>query len=83
MNALKKLGYRKIPAKLVDYGSSKIQVESWRPEKEVTKEDVIRMAESGKKFPAKTTKHMIILNGKRNHISSIEGAIQVPLEELK
>ena len=83
LNALKKLGYKKIPVKFIDYMSSKIVVESWRPDMEVTKEDVIKMAESGKKFPAKTTKHMIIQNGKRSHISSIEGEVEVPLEELK
>jgi len=61
--ALKALGCKKIPVYLVDYFDDAIFLTTW-PEakhKNVTKNDVIDMAKSGKLYPPKTTKHIVKL----------------------
>jgi hypothetical protein len=83
LQALKRLGCKKIPCVLVDYQSENISVIPWREGETITKETIIDMALSGKRMPSKTSKHMIILNGEWTHISAIEMTIDVPLEKLK
>lgn len=83
LQALKTLGCRKIPVVLVDYRSPKIKVLTWREGQKITKSKVVRAALSGRRMPSKTSKHMIIFNGKMEHISSIEGVINIPLDELR
>jgi hypothetical protein len=83
LQALKKLGCKKIPCVLVDYQSPEIEVIAWREGERMTKEKIIDTAISGKRMPSKTSKHMILLNGKWTHISAIERIINVPLEKLK
>ena len=83
LQALKRLGCKKIPCVLVDYQSPDIRVIAWREGEEITKERIIEIALSEKKMPSKTSKHMIILNGQWQHISAIEMIINVPLEKLK
>jgi ParB-like chromosome segregation protein Spo0J len=83
LQALKRLGYTKIPCVLVDYQSPDIRVIAWREGEQITKERIIEIALSEKKMPSKTSKHMIILNGQWQHISAIEMIINVPLEKLK
>ena len=82
-NILKELGCDKIPAILVDYSSPKIKVLCWRKEEKLTKKDVILAGLTGKKFPPKTSKHMIEVDGKLKHISFIQKRIDIPLEELR
>ena len=55
-NVMKRLGFTKIPAVLVDYQG--IEVMSWREDVVVTKEEVIRRAKEGKLFPPKTSRHI-------------------------
>jgi hypothetical protein len=83
LQALKRLGCKKIPCVLVDYQSENISVIPWREGETITKETIVEMALSGRKMPSKTSKHMIILNGEWTHVSAIEMIINVPLEKLK
>jgi len=82
-NALKQLGYTRIPIFSVDYNSSNIMVTAWRDGEIVTKEDVIIAGLTGKKLPPKTSKHMLNSSNYKIHISKIVKKINVPLEELK
>ena len=83
LQALKRLGCKKIPCVLVDYQSPEIEVIAWREGETMTKEKIIDTALSGKRMPSKTSRHMIFLNGKWKHISAIQMIINIPLEELK
>ena len=83
LQALKRLGCKKIPCVLVDYQSPDIRVIAWREGEQITKKKIIEIALSEKRMPSKTSKHMIILNGQWQHISAIEMIINVPLEKLK
>lgn len=83
LNVLKTLGYSKIPAIMVDYKTPGIKVLPWRGGETITKEMIIEAGLKGKKFPPKTSKHMINVNGKLEHIRAIQKPIAVPLDELK
>jgi hypothetical protein len=83
LDALRRLGCKKIPAVLVDYQSPEIKVIPWREGETITKEKIIDTALSGKRMPSKTSKHMIALDGEWTHISAIEMIIDIPLEKLK
>ncbi len=83
LQALKRIGCRKIPCVLVDYQSHEIKVIPWREGEQITKEIVIEAAVSGRKMASKTSKHMILLNGELKHISAIEMLINIPLEKLR
>jgi DNA-binding transcriptional ArsR family regulator len=82
-NILKELDYKKIPVIFVDYNSPEIQVKTWRDNRKLTKEKIIEAGLTGKKFPPKTSKHMIKIGNKLKHISFIEKKINIPLEKLK
>ena len=69
--ALKMMGFKSIPVAMVDYFSDAIVVESWRNNIRPTKAEVIDHARSGILYPYKTTRHMVILDGKRYHISEV------------
>lgn len=69
-NALKRLGIQTIPSYLIDYNSESIQVDSWRSDFKVTKNDVVRVGKSDNLFPPKTSKHII------EGIPSIEVSIE-------
>lgn len=83
LQALKKIGCKKIPVVMVDYQSPAIKVIPWREGEMITKEKIIDTALSGKRMPSKTSKHMIIFDGEWTHISAIEMIIDIPLEKLK
>jgi len=83
LHALKKIGCKKIPAILVDYHSTEIEVIPWREGERVTKEMIIDTALSGKRMPPKTSRHMIWVEGELKHISCMELFINIPLDELK
>ncbi len=83
LQALKKIGCKKIPVVMVDYQSPEIKVIPWREGEIVTKEKIIDTALSGRRMPSKTSKHMILLNGKWTHISAIQMTLNIPLEKLK
>ncbi|MEM2970356.1 MAG: ParB N-terminal domain-containing protein, partial [Candidatus Bathyarchaeia archaeon] len=81
--ALKNLGCKRIPVVYVDYNSPDIEVQTWRGGKHLTKKDVIEAGLSGKRFPPKTTRHMIRHSDTLSHISVIEKKVDIPLELLK
>lgn len=82
-NALKNLGCKMVPVVYVDYESPDIEVETWKNNYNLTKRDIIEAALAGKRFPPKTTRHMIKNGGVSVHISSIGKRVNVPLEILK
>ena len=53
----KRMGLRKIRARLVDYSNPGIKVETRRPEIEISKKIVVEKALAGEVFPHKTTRH--------------------------
>lgn len=58
LNALKRLGARRIPTHLVDYDDPSIRVDTWREgERAPTKAEVVAKALAGEKYPPKSTKH--------------------------
>jgi len=83
LNALKSLGAKRIPVTYFDYQDPEIKVLTWRKNENITKEQVIQAAMTGKKFPPKSSKHMIVCNGEVLHISNFEKKINIPLDELE
>jgi len=90
LNALRELGCNKIPVIFVDYRSPDIVVKKWTVEDDillediiVTKEYIINTALSEKRLPVKTSKHLIMLDGKLLHISTIEIDVDESLDNLK
>jgi len=59
--ALRTLGYRRIPAYVIDYSSDLVEVTTWPQAtvKEVTKQEVLRRGRTGELFPPKTTRHIL------------------------
>ncbi|AYG70034.1 MULTISPECIES: ParB N-terminal domain-containing protein [unclassified Rhizobium] len=51
----KRLQLKALPVVLLDYES--VRVEAWRLGETITPEAIFAMARSGRKFPAKTTRH--------------------------
>ncbi len=70
---LKRLGKKYVPALLVDYDSDCIQVTSWRPGWNVTKELVRKVALAGMRLPPRTSRHILCFETPR---------VDVPLDTL-
>ena len=90
LNALRDLGCYQIPVIFVDYRSPDIVVDKWRAEGDETidanistKENIISTALNGERLPVKTSKHLIMLEGKLLHISAIEIDVNEPVKNLK
>lgn len=76
VEAMKRMGYTKIPVYLVDYSDDAIEVTTW-PEAEIeniTKEMVLEMGRSEDVFPPKTSRHRVKVQLEERHI---------PLEDLR
>jgi hypothetical protein len=76
VEALRRMGYTKIPVYLVDYWDEAIEVTTW-PEAEienVTKDMILEMGKSDEVFPPKTSRHTVKAELEEHH---------VPLEELR
>ena len=57
-NVLKRFNARYVPVIAVDYDDDSIILGYWREEySNISKEDVIRAGNNGKKFPCKTSRH--------------------------
>lgn len=83
LNALRQKRWRVAPVCLVEYMSDEIVVFSVDCKTVIHKEDVIRAAFSGRKFPPRTTWHMIKTDdGHLEHISLIETEVHFPLGAL-
>lgn len=59
VEALRRLGARRIPAWVFDYTSDLVRLEPWRPGIVVEKSEVVRRARAGELYPPKTTRHRI------------------------
>lgn len=76
VEALKRMGYTKIPVYLVDYWDDAIEVTTW-PEAEIeniTKDMILEMGRSDDVFPPKTSRHSIKVKLEEH---------EVPLEDLR
>jgi hypothetical protein len=74
VKALELLGYKKVPAYMVDYYAKGLKVFPRRSEISISKNIVIAKALTGEVFPHKTTKHLIPGRPK---------SLNVPLEKLR
>ena len=80
LNFLKRCGRENVPVYIVDFQSDEIVVFSADHRTLMQKDDVVEAALSGKKFPPRTTWHMIRMpNGHLEHISEIEKEVHYPL----
>lgn len=61
VKVLRSLGCSVIPAYLVDYQDSSIQVKTRRPDIAVDKEEVVKRGLEGSPFPPRTSLHMMTL----------------------
>ena len=75
-NVFRNLGFMEIPVIYVDYFHPSIVIHSAT---NVTKEDVVTAALSGKKFPPKTTRHMLVKGSRTIHISDNVKNINYPV----
>jgi len=83
VEVLRRLGCKKVPAVLVDYWDPSIMVFSWKKNKRISKEVVLKAALSNVKLPPKTTKHMVVVGKELKHIESIQHRVDLPLNQLK
>jgi hypothetical protein len=67
-SAFRRLGRKAIPALLLDYFDPRVVLESRAG---VTKEQVVRRAAEGNRYPQKTTKHSIRISSGLIHVSEI------------
>ncbi|MDG7044999.1 MAG: ParB N-terminal domain-containing protein [Nitrososphaerota archaeon] len=79
LNALRLIGCLVAPVCLVNYMSDDIVVYSKDHSTIINKRDVILAGFSDKKFPPRTTWHMIRTDEGLQHISSIEIPVNLPL----
>jgi len=83
LNVLKRCRCGRAPVYFLDFQSDEIVVYSADRRSTISKDDVIRAALSGRKFPARTTWHMVkMANGQLEHISLIEKEVHYPLGSL-
>jgi L-serine kinase (ADP) len=59
VEALRKLGARRVPVWLFDYASDAITLGRWSPGPPISKSEVTRRAIAGRRFPIKTTRHRL------------------------
>ncbi|MCC5998836.1 MAG: ParB N-terminal domain-containing protein [Thermofilum sp.] len=81
--ALKCLGCKYIPCVMFNYKSPLIFVKSFRDGKPIPKEQVLNAGLSGKLFPPRTTKHLVLTWRGLVHISQLEPEINVRVAMLK
>jgi len=76
VEALKRMGFTKIPVYLVDYWDEAIEVTTWAEAEieNITKDMVLEMGRGDGVFPPKTSKHKVRVKLEEHH---------VPLEELR
>ncbi len=81
-NAFRKMKIKNIPVYYIDYEDKRIILDSWTGNK-ITKEDVIKKVDSGRLFPEKTTKHMLLTEKGLAHISASLPRVNLDIEKLK
>ncbi|MEM1507016.1 MAG: ParB N-terminal domain-containing protein [Candidatus Bathyarchaeia archaeon] len=84
VEALRLLGYTKVPVCYVDYMCDKIGLKSTAKDNiEITKDRVIEAALRNSPFGPKSTWHYLSLERGIKHISFIERRVDMPLDSLK
>lgn len=81
IEALRKLGCKRVPCLLIDYLSPRILVEGGGGKK-IPKEHVIEVGIMGRPMPPKTTRHLVSVGGKTLHVSEIEPDLNILLRDL-
>lgn len=83
LSALRELGCARVPAWLIDYSDDDVLVFTRDRKSHIPKEDVIKAAVRGPKYPPKSTRHLVRKeDGTLVHISSLEKDVTVPLASL-
>ena len=82
IEALRKLGCRKVPCLLIDYLPPMIEVRGGSGEKSILKEQVVEAGIRGRPMPPKTTRHLVLVGGKVLHVSEIEPDLNILLRDL-
>ena len=59
VEALRKLGLKRIPAWVFDYQGDHVALGRWRPGPPIAKTEVVQRAHRGRPFPPKTTRHRL------------------------
>lgn len=62
VEALRRIGAERVPAWVIDYDSDLIHLERWHPGPPIAKGEVVRRANEGRLFPAKTTRHRLLVD---------------------
>jgi hypothetical protein len=74
--AAKRSGLRRVPAVCVSYNNPQVHLESWRPGKHFTPDDILTRAREGKLLPYKSARHItdFVLPQVRVPISTLQNA---------
>lgn len=83
VEALRLLGFAKVPVCYVDYMSDGIDLKTTAKNIEINKSKVIEAALNNNPFGPKSTWHYLKLQNGIRHISYIQRRIDMPLESLK
>jgi L-serine kinase (ADP) len=59
VEALRRLGMKRIPAWVLDYHGEHIDLDRWGPGPPIDKTEVVERAHRGRPFPPKTTRHRL------------------------
>jgi len=59
VEAMRKLGMKRIPAWVFDYDGDHVDLGRWKPGPRIEKAEVVRRAHRGTPFPPKTTRHRL------------------------
>lgn len=81
-NIAKSLGFKKIPATIVEYNNQNICVLSRRDNILVSKKIVIEKVEKKELFPKKTTNHQYLIDGSWEAIYKIAPETKINFKEL-
>jgi len=57
--AARRLGAERVPAWVLDYDSDLVRLDRWTPGPPISKDEVVRRAATGEKFPPRTTRHSL------------------------
>jgi len=59
VEALRRLGLKRIPASVFDYHGEHVDLDRWSPGPPIEKAEVVHRAHHGRPFPPKTTRHRL------------------------
>jgi L-serine kinase (ADP) len=59
VEALRRLGLKRIPAWVFDYHGEDVDLDRWSPGPPIDKSEVVARARGGRPFPPKTTRHRL------------------------